>query len=381
MTIGAVAIAVCSALVATAAIAVVSSPLASCRRGCRKFESGQSPSVNAAPVSIVVVTAGYSERMERNIRSILSQDHPLTDLVVVATDGAAQAETISERIGDPRLHTTYLPDSSRYLSRPKLAVTIGVKAAKEEWVIVMGDDCTPQTDGWLSAFAAGLSGDTKVALGYAGFSTGAPWGFCYDSMETALQMGCMARKGRPYKAAGPCVALRKSDFIGRDGFRGNLHVVGGVYDFLANKYAAAGASEVVLAPAARLDREACTRKALRAEAVSYRETRKHLAGNFTYRTGWLLRSAALHLNYLCLLAAIAWSAAAGEWLAAAVPCTLLAATYTAKLFQAHACKKAFRLPIPLWLVPFYEATSILRRAKAATAHTFSGKDTFSTHRL
>ncbi len=37
---------------------------------------------------------------------------------------------------NPHLYYTYIPESSRYMSRKKLQITLGVKAAKYEWIIL-----------------------------------------------------------------------------------------------------------------------------------------------------------------------------------------------------------------------------------------------------
>mgnify|MGYP007083028735 CR=1 FL=1 len=46
---------------------------------------------------------------------------------------------------------TYVPSDARYLSRRKLAFTLGVKAAKYDILLFTEANCQPLNDQWLSA--------------------------------------------------------------------------------------------------------------------------------------------------------------------------------------------------------------------------------------
>lgn len=87
----------------------------------------------------------------RILPAFLSQDYPGNfKVIVVAWKSDSDDEDVLKRYSsDPHLYTTYIPDSSRYMSRKKLAITIGVKAAQTEWVIMTDITSRPDSGQWL----------------------------------------------------------------------------------------------------------------------------------------------------------------------------------------------------------------------------------------
>ena len=68
-----------------------------------------------------------------------------------------------------------MPDSSRYISRKKLAVTLGIKASKYEWLVFTNANCMPQSNQWLRLMHATSHHVPKVVLGYSGYERGKGW--------------------------------------------------------------------------------------------------------------------------------------------------------------------------------------------------------------
>ena len=58
------------------------------------------------------------------------------EVVVVAVKGDSATEDVLKRYAsNPHLYTTFVPGRSLFMSRAKLAFTIGVKAAHNEWIV------------------------------------------------------------------------------------------------------------------------------------------------------------------------------------------------------------------------------------------------------
>ncbi|MDL2208974.1 glycosyltransferase [Parabacteroides sp. OttesenSCG-928-O15] len=84
------------------------------------------------PVSIVVYAKNESENLRKNLPSLLKQDYPNYEVIVV-NDGSTDEsdnvlKTFEQEYG--HLYHTYIPQDVKYLSRKKLALTVGIKAAK-----------------------------------------------------------------------------------------------------------------------------------------------------------------------------------------------------------------------------------------------------------
>ncbi len=105
------------------------------------------------PLSVVIYARDNARELKANLPSLLSQAYPPGFEVIVVVDDKTEHETtaVLEQYGmHPNLYKTFLPKSSRYMSRRKLAITIGVKAAKNEWIVLTDAECRPLSDKWLA---------------------------------------------------------------------------------------------------------------------------------------------------------------------------------------------------------------------------------------
>lgn len=110
-----------------------------------------------------------ARELEANLPAFLTQAYDQDYEVIVvdesSTDDTKDVLTLLKN-QYPRLYNTFLPKPNRMVSRPKLAFTIGVKAAKHEWVIISDINKKPLADDNLQAIAEQLDDHTDVVLGY-----------------------------------------------------------------------------------------------------------------------------------------------------------------------------------------------------------------------
>lgn len=96
------------------------------------------------PLSVILAPHDEPEAISRNLPAIMSQKYPAGfQIIVVVEEGENETEDVLKRFqqldqepADCTLYITYIPQSSRYVSRKKLAMTLGVKAAKTEWLVM-----------------------------------------------------------------------------------------------------------------------------------------------------------------------------------------------------------------------------------------------------
>ena len=85
------------------------------------------------PVSIILTPNDDALALSKNLNKYLSQDYPNYEIIVVVPKGDAETEDILKTYaGNSQLYTTFIPSTSKYMSRKKLAITLGAKAAKYE---------------------------------------------------------------------------------------------------------------------------------------------------------------------------------------------------------------------------------------------------------
>ncbi|MDE6684716.1 MAG: glycosyltransferase, partial [Duncaniella sp.] len=85
------------------------------------------------PVSVIVYSEDDASNLEILLPQILDQDYPAPYEVIVVNDGAVDStKDVIARLEHrySNLYMTFTPQESRSLSRKKLALTLGIKAAK-----------------------------------------------------------------------------------------------------------------------------------------------------------------------------------------------------------------------------------------------------------
>lgn len=205
-------------------------------------------------VAVIIVAHDNAEELKEHLPIFLEQNYEGNfQAIVVADKGDLDTETVLETLsGHTELYATYLPQSSRYMSRKKLAITLGVKAAQTEWVIVTDANCKPPHNNWLTAFSQYLHEETDVVTSYVVEEASACSFRTYRRMWQMLYQSYFAARGKACLTSSPCVAFRKDLFLERQGFTGSLEYTCGEYEFLVNKLGATRSSTCAQIPDCRL---------------------------------------------------------------------------------------------------------------------------------
>ena len=109
------------------------------------------------PLSVVICARNESENLRRNLPTILKQDYPDFEVIVINDGSTDESEDLLSALEEeyPNLYHSFTPDSARYISRKKLALTLGIKASKHDWLVFTEADCAPVSNG---------SGEWRVIL-------------------------------------------------------------------------------------------------------------------------------------------------------------------------------------------------------------------------
>ena len=113
-------------------LAILASLASPFLRRIKIYESDNNENSTTVPVSIIIPVHDESTDLKRNLPAFLNQDYQGDfKIIVVADKDDRETEDLMNRLmpENKNLYATYLPESSRYMSRKKLAITIGVKAA------------------------------------------------------------------------------------------------------------------------------------------------------------------------------------------------------------------------------------------------------------
>ena len=135
----------------------------------RKSEKGKIPySAERPALSVIVYAQNDAENLIQFMPRILNQDYPQFEVIVVSDDSTDDSKDIltSLQAQYDNLYFTYVPEGSRNLSHKKLALTLGIKAARYDIVVFTNANCCPPDNQWLASIARNFVPGTDIVLGY-----------------------------------------------------------------------------------------------------------------------------------------------------------------------------------------------------------------------
>lgn len=337
---------------------------------------------NLTPISIIFTPNNDAESLSRNLELYLNQNHCDFQVIVVAPKGDTETEDIlKSHSSNPRLYTTFIPSSSKYMSRKKLAITLGVKAAKNEWVMIADISCMPQSDKWLSTLACHCRETNNLVVGYTKFEDDAPSFWKFERLQTTLYLIREYQKGMPYGCNSNALLFRKSDFIEQDGFRGNLKFIRGEYDFIINKYGRKGTIDIDLSKYGTLIEQTPPKKLWVNKHLYYMESRKHLRRSFRHRLLFNLDQSIMHVSYLTPILVLSYSLLKEHWFLTIVAMTALFVTIILRTFIGDQAIKQFEEDIPAWKIVPYELRIIWQNLSYKIKYWRANKYDFISHKI
>ena len=131
----------------------------------------RSLSGNPPGMSVIIATSDCEHLLEKHLPLILQQEYPDFEVIVVDDNSKDDTRELVGRLSEqyPNLYGTFTSDSIRYISHKKLALMLGIKAAKKEWVVFIEPDCYPTSNQWLARLARHCTDSTDVVLGYSNY--------------------------------------------------------------------------------------------------------------------------------------------------------------------------------------------------------------------
>ncbi len=215
-----------------------------------KTASALSPAT-AAPLSIVVCAHDELENLQVLIPLLLQQHYPNFEVIVVddRSNDATRDWLLTETKRHPSLRMVHVDHTPNHINGKKYALTLGIRAAKHDWIVLTDADCRPESANWLNGLSEGISNGTQIILSYSPYQKQAGWlnrFIRFESIITALQYLGFALLKRPYMGVGRNMAYRKSLFMDNKGFTNMLSYTGGDDDLFVNQHAKANNTAVAI---------------------------------------------------------------------------------------------------------------------------------------
>lgn len=204
--------------------------------------------------SVIIYAQNQAEELESLLPQILKQDYPAGFEVIVVNEGSS--DTTSEIVGrmqlsHKNLYLTFTPDGARNLSRKKLALTLGIKAARNGIAVMTDASVSIASDQWLKKMMRNFTPETEVVLGYAAPDKNGDtqWGRrrrAFDFTAAGITWLSAAIAGRPYRGTGYNIAYRRDLFFRNKGFSRSLNMHYGDDDIFIDEIATGSNTAVEL---------------------------------------------------------------------------------------------------------------------------------------
>ncbi|ASB48106.1 glycosyltransferase [Alkalitalea saponilacus] len=216
----------------------------------------QTEATNTKPVSVIICAKNESENLEKFLPKVLTQEYPEFEVIVVNDCSEDDSEMVLARLKEkyPHLYYTNIPVDRKFSHGKKLALTIGVKAAKNNHLVLTDADCYPTSEKWLSGMMQGFKEGKEIVLGVGTYEKQS--GFAnlltrYDTFVTAIQYLGYALSKKPYMGVGRNLAYKKELFVKNNGVKSHSHILSGDDDLFVQSVANKHNTEIIINPEAQ----------------------------------------------------------------------------------------------------------------------------------
>ncbi len=257
---------------------------------------------NLPPLSVVISARNEYHNLKRFLKDILEQDYPDFEVLVVNDQSVDDTEFYLKSLQEeyPMLKVVNINNPVNFFKGKKFPLSIGIKSAAHDILVLTDADCKPASPQWLREIAAAYDEKTEIVLGYGAYMQSK--GLLnlvvrFETLRTAVTYLSMALAGMPYMGVGRNLSYRKSLFYRMHGFQSHYKIPSGDDDLFVNMAATSKNTRVVISPQA---------KTLSAPVASFKkwwsQKRRHLSTGAFYKKKHLIVLAVNDLSYLMFIA-------------------------------------------------------------------------------
>lgn len=209
---------------------------------------------NKEGVTVVVAARNEEKHLVELLPILAEQDYPYFEILIVNDRSTDGTKDLLEKMLDvyPRLRTVTIKFTPRHVTAKKYALTLGIKTARYDIVLLTDADCRPASNQWVQQMTYPLRTSSKtIVLGYGGYHRHP--GLLnkliqYETLLTAIQFFSFAGWKAPFMGVGRNLCYRRAFFMEKKAFRGIWPINGGDDDLFVNRHATAANTAIVVGP-------------------------------------------------------------------------------------------------------------------------------------
>ncbi|MEJ7769668.1 MAG: glycosyltransferase [Chitinophagaceae bacterium] len=195
------------------------------------------------PVTVVVCARDEAANLAKNLPGVLRQCYPTThEVIVVNHNSQDESKYLLEelQVAFKHLQIVNLTQEAKGIPGKKYPLSIGIKEARHEIILLTDADCVPVSEFWMQKMQEAYNEGIDIVLGYGAYYKKP--GILnklirFETFHSALQYLSYALTGTPYMGVGRNLSYKKSIFFKNKGFSAINHVASGDDDLFISMVA------------------------------------------------------------------------------------------------------------------------------------------------
>ena len=206
------------------------------------FLKKEETNVDEIPISVIICAKNEATNLKEFLPSIINQNY--SNFEVVLINDASSDETLevmnSFKENHQQIKIVNVKNNEAFWGNKKYALTLGIKAAKNEHLLFTDADCKPVSPLWIQKMAQNFSAKKTIVLGFGNYKTTKTFVnlfIRFETLLTAIQYFSYAKLGSPYMGVGRNLGYTKSEFFKTKGFINHIQVRSGDDDLFIQEAA------------------------------------------------------------------------------------------------------------------------------------------------
>jgi glycosyltransferase involved in cell wall biosynthesis len=194
-------------------------------------------------ISVIVCAKNEDKNLKRFLPSILSQDYPNFEIVLINDASNDDTLEVMEAFSHqhPNIKIVDVKNTEAFWGNKKYALTLGIKASKYNHLLFTDADCEPVSKDWIREMSSHFNNEKSIVLAYGAYRK-IQKSFLnklirFETLITAVHYFSFAYQGVPYMGVGRNLAYTKEEFFKANGFISHIKVRSGDDDLFINQIA------------------------------------------------------------------------------------------------------------------------------------------------
>lgn len=205
-------------------------------------------------VSVIVCAKNEAENLKQLVPLIANQDFPKFEIILVNDASIDDSLEVMEDFAKKyeNIKIVDVENNEAFWANKKYALTLGIKAAKHDFLLFTDADCKPVSKRWIQEMTSHFTNHKTIVLGYGAYNR-VKNSFLnklirFETLLTAIQYLSFANIGLPYMGVGRNLAYRKDEFFKVNGFIDHMDVNSGDDDLFINQVAESANTTICISP-------------------------------------------------------------------------------------------------------------------------------------